>query len=258
MPSPEHDARELVQRVTDLSHLELLMRAEQPIKMRQLQHLEELTRRREAREPLQYLLSPIEWADLQLNVSPAALVPRPETEMLLALALQTVQSWAAPRVLDVGTGTGALALGVKQACPAAQVTGSDISSAALALARRNAVLNTLDVTFMQADLLAGLSGPCEVLLSNPPYLPEADQAQAQPEVRFDPALALYGGPDGLSLARRLCEDVPRVLAPGGVLWLELDPRNVGVLAAELGAAGWMTEIHPDLTGRERFLKAQRI
>lgn len=256
VPSPETDAREIVQRVANLSQLELLMRSEQRVEVRQLQHLEQLTCRREAREPLQYLLSPIEWADLRLNVSPAALIPRFETEVLLTLALRTLPSWAAPRVLDVGTGTGALALGVKQACPAAQVMGSDISPEALALARRNAVLNELDVMFLQADLLVGLSGPYDVLLSNPPYLPDADRAGAQPEVSFDPELALYSGPDGLSLARRLCEDTPRVLAPGGVMWLELDPRNVGVLAVELGAAGWATEIHPDLTGRERFLRAK--
>ncbi|GAA4005168.1 peptide chain release factor N(5)-glutamine methyltransferase [Deinococcus rubellus] len=258
VPSPETDAREIMQRVANLSRLELLMRGEQPIKVRQLRHLEQLTRRREAREPLQYLLSPIEWADLHLNVSPAALIPRPETEVLLALALQTLQRWAAPRVLEVGTGTGALALGVKQARPEAQVMGSDISPEALALARRNAQLNNLDVAFVQADLLTGLSGPYDLLLSNPPYLPDTDRAEAQPEVSFDPELALYSGPDGLDLARRMCQDAPRVLAPGGTLWLELDPRNVEVMAAELRAAGWSAEVHPDLTGRQRFLTARQV
>jgi len=257
VPSPEHDAREIVQRVSDLSRLELLMRGEQAVEVRQSQRLEELTRRREAREPLQYLLSPTEWADLHLHVSPAALIPRPETELLLRLALQSLPGRAAPRVLDVGTGTGALALGVKQARPEAQVTGSDISPGALALARRNAQLNHLDVTFVEADLLAGLSGPYDLLLSNPPYLPESDRAQVQSEVSFDPALALYSGPNGLDLARRLVEDAPRVLAPGGTLWLELDPRNVEMLAAELRTANWVAEVHPDLTERGRFLRANR-
>ncbi len=257
VPSPEYDAREMVQRVASLSHLDLLMRGDQPVEVRQWQHLEDLTRRREAREPLQYLLSPIEWADLHLHVSPAALIPRPETELLLTMALRSLPGWAAPRVLDVGTGTGALALGVKQVRSDADVTGSDISLEALALARRNAQLNTLDVAFVQADLLTGLSGPYDLLLSNPPYLPETDRAGAQPEVRFDPALALYSGPEGLDLARRLVHDAPRVLAPGGTLWLELDPRNVEVLAAEACAANWTAEVHPDLTGRGRFLKANR-
>ena len=209
--------------------------------------------RRAAREPLQHLLGSVEWGGVHLKVSPAALIPRFETEVLLSVALEELGRWAAPRVLDVGTGTGALALGVKQARPEADVTGSDLSVEALTLARQNAEFNSLDVTFVQADLLSGLSGPYDLLLSNPPYLPEADQEEAQPEVRFDPALALYSGPDGLTLARRLCADAPRVLAPGGVLWLELDPRNVGVLADELRAAGWKRRGSPGLDGLAALL-----
>lgn len=258
VPSPEYDAREIMQRVTGLSRIELLTRSEQPIKMRQLQQFERLTRRREAREPLQHLLGEVEWGDVRLRVSPAALIPRPETEVLLVLALEQLIGLSCPRVLDVGTGTGALALGVQRARPDAEVTASDVSAQALELARQNADLNGLAVSFVQADLLAGLSGPYDLLLSNPPYLPEADQQDAQPEVQHDPALALYSGPDGLTLARHLVAAAPQVLACGGVLLLELDPRNVDVLAAELKAVGWHTELFPDLTGRRRFLLARPL
>ncbi|WP_404825765.1 peptide chain release factor N(5)-glutamine methyltransferase [Deinococcus detaillensis] len=255
VPSPEADARELVQRATGLSRLELLMGSEQPLKARELWQLEHLTQRREAREPLQHLLGEVEWGDLRLRVSTAALIPRPETEVLLVLALAQISAKPSPRVLDVGTGTGALALGIKRARVDAEVTASDISGEALELARQNADLNGLTVTFVQADLLAGLSGPYDLLLSNPPYLPDADQALAQPEVQHDPVLALYSGPDGLTLARRLVAAAPRVLASGGVMLLELDPRNVEVLAAELSAAGWSVQVHPDWVGRQRFLLA---
>ena len=255
LPSPEVDARELVMLALGFSRTELLTRAGQVLSADEWQVLDALTRRREAREPLQHLLGEIEWAGLRLRVSPAALIPRPETEGLLLLALGHLRSRDNPRVLDVGTGTGALALGFKQLRPDAEVTASDISGEALALARQNAERNGLDVSFVQADLLTGVSGPFELLLSNPPYLPQSDALAAQPEVAYDPALALYSGPDGLMLARRLMADAVRVLAPGGGAVLELDPRNVGVLAAELSASGWNAEVHRDLSGRERFLSA---
>ncbi|WP_245896041.1 peptide chain release factor N(5)-glutamine methyltransferase [Deinococcus irradiatisoli] len=258
VPSPEVDARELVQHALKLGRSGLLTQAGRKLSGEEQRVLGELARRRAVREPLQHLLGEVEWAGLRLKVSPAALVPRFETELLLTLALADLEAVPAPRVLDVGTGTGALALGVKQARPDAQVTASDLSAEALDLARQNAALSGLDVVFVQADLLGSLSGPYDLLLSNPPYLPDADQLQVQPEVGFDPPLALYGGPDGLALARRLAAGAPGVLAPGGVMWLELDPRNVGVLAAELVAQGWAAQVHPDLTGRPRCVSARRV
>ncbi|WP_293911932.1 peptide chain release factor N(5)-glutamine methyltransferase [Deinococcus sp.] len=256
LPSPEVDARELLGLVTALDTTGLVIRAAQVLSAEQTRRLEALARRREARQPLQHLLGVVEWAGLNLHVSPDALIPRPETEVLLELALDAAKHLVGPRILDVGTGTGALALGLKQARPDAAVTASDVSAPALALATRNAALNGLAVSFVQADLLTGLRGPYDLLVSNPPYLPAADEPGAQPEVRFDPALALYSGPDGLDLARRLVNQASGVLAPGGVMLLELDPRNVGVLAAELMGAGWRVRVHSDLTGRARFLEGR--
>lgn len=251
------DARELLLFVTGLGRTALVTRAEQLLSAEETQRLDILARRREAREPLQHLLGEVEWAGLRLRVSQGALIPRFETEVLLELALNALKDKAHPRILDVGTGSGALALGLKQARPDATVTASDLSAPALALAIRNAALNALDVTFVQADLLTGLRGPYDLLVSNPPYLPAGDQDGAQPEVRFDPELALYSGPDGLELARRLMLQALAVLAPGAVALLELDPRNVAVLADELERAGWHVDVRDDLTGRARFLEARR-
>ncbi|PYE55341.1 release factor glutamine methyltransferase [Deinococcus yavapaiensis KR-236] len=217
-----------------------------------LEILEPLARRREAREPLQHLLGEVEWGELTLKVSPAALIPRPETEVLLELVLQCLRGVAAPRVLDVGTGTGVLALGVKAARPDAVVLATDVSEDALELARENAARLELDVEFVLGDLTANLAGPFNAVVSNPPYLPDADAARAQPEVRHDPSLALYGGPDGLALARRLVLEAERLTTR---LALELDPRNVRVLASEM--TGWTVTVHPDLTGRDRFLLASK-
>lgn len=253
--SPDVDAQALVQQALSIGRAGLITQAERALSADELARLEALAARRLAREPLQHILGEVEWGGLRLRATPAALVPRPETEWLLHLALEALSGSAAPRVLDVGTGTGALALGLKLACPDAAVTASDISPAALDLARENAQLNGLDVAFLEADLLAGLSGPFDLIVSNPPYLPDSDRDAAQPEVRRDPELALYAGPDGLAVARRLVEQAKSALAPRGRLLLELDPRNVRALAGEMQVAGWMAEVLPDLTGRERFLSA---
>lgn len=257
LDSPLPEARLLLMHVLGLDWAGLVLASGRPLTPAQATQLESLTLRRLAREPLQHLLGEVEWGGLRLRVSPAALIPRPETETLLALAVEALAGVPGPQVLDVGTGTGALALGLQAARPDAVVSATDVSPEALALARENAAHTGLDVTFVQADLLEGVPGRYDLIVSNPPYLPDADRASAQPEVRHDPALALYGGPDGLTLARRLARQAPDRLWPGGVLLLELDPRNAPQLAAELTAAGWTARVQPDLTGRERFVWATR-
>lgn len=253
VPSPEVDARELVLLALGLDRTALLTRANDKIPTSDISKLMALLQRRAARIPLQHLLGVVEWGGVHLRTDARALVPRPETEVLLELGLRAAHGVVAPRVVDVGTGTGALALGMKRAIPGAEVWATDISADALALARENAGLNELDVNFSQGHLFAGLTGNFDLILSNPPYLPDSDQLTAQPEVQHDPALALYSGPDGLALPRQLVREAAGYLSPTGVLLLELDPRNVTVLAREM--QGWHTETLPDLTGRQRFLKA---
>ncbi len=258
VPSPLPEARALLMHVLGLDWAGLVLASGRVPSPAEAEHLEALTLRRLAREPLQHLLGEVEWGGLHLRVSPAALIPRPETETLLNLALEALADRENPLVLDVGTGSGALALGLRAARPDARVTATDISPEALALARCNAVHLGLEVRFMQADLLQDVSGRFHLIVSNPPYLPDADRERAQPEVRHDPDLALYGGADGLRLARRLVAQAPAHLEAGGALLLELDPRNVGVLAAEMTASGWSVQVQPDLTGRERFLRASPL
>lgn len=257
VPSPEVDARALVLHALNLSPTAFLLRGSEEVAGADAERLAELLGQRAARVPLQHLLGTVDWGGVQLRVDGRALIPRPETEWLLHLALTDLKGMGAPRVVDVGTGTGALALGVKMARPDAEVLGVDLSSEALALAGENAALNGLDVVFVESDLLADIPGPFDLILANLPYLPDADRAHAEPEVKHDPDLALYSGPDGLTLARRLIPQARISLAPAGVLWLELDPRNAPAFAAELCAQGWAAALHPDLTGRERFVRAQR-
>ncbi|WP_029477752.1 peptide chain release factor N(5)-glutamine methyltransferase [Deinococcus frigens] len=256
VPSPEVDARALVLHALDLSATAFLLRGTEEVGGADAERLAQLLRQRAARVPVQHLLGTVDWGGVQLRVDRRALIPRPETEWLLSLALADLRAVVAPRVVDVGTGTGALALGVQGARPDAAVLAGDLSADALALARENAALNGLDVEFVESDLLTSISGPFDLILANLPYLPEGDRAHAEPEVRHDPDLALYSGPDGLALARRLMPQARAALAPAGVLWLELDPRNAPALAAELCIQGWAAEVHPDLAGRERFVRAE--
>ena len=253
VPSPRVDAELLVAHVLGLDRAGLLLGRDRDVAPVALDRLEELARRREAREPLQHLLGEVEWGDLMVRVTPAALVPRPETEVLLHLVLDWLRHVPSPRVLDVGTGTGILALGVKHDRPDADVSATDLSPDALALARQNADRLGLDVRFVPGDLNAELHGPFDLVVSNPPYLPDGDALEVEPEVGHDPTLALYVGPDGLDVARRLIDVAAAILVSGGALALELDPRNVGVLAGEM--QGWETRIVPDLAGRPRFLLA---
>lgn len=257
VPSPEVDARMLVQETLHLSRTALLLGGNELVEGEAQARVLALIEQRSHRTPLQHLLGEVEWGGLRLKTDARALIPRPETEWLLHLVTQEVRGMglSQPRLADVGTGTGALALALAQAFPGAQVTATDLSPDALALARENATLNGLRVDFVQADLLAGLDGPFDLIVSNPPYLPDTDRQHTDPEVRFDPDLALYAGADGLALARPLAAQAASRLAPGGVLWLELDPRNAPALAAELSAAGWQAEVHADLTGRKRFVRA---
>lgn len=256
MPSPEADARALVLHTLGLGASALLTRGGEVVPEAEGERLAGVIERRAARVPLQHLLGEVEWGGVRLRTDARALVPRPETEWLLHLALEALRPVPAPRVLDVGTGTGGLALGVAAARPDATVTATDLSPGALTLARENAALNGLAVTLVEGSLLAGLPGPFNLIVSNPPYLPEGDRAGADPEVRHDPDLALYAGADGLEVARPLAAQARAALAPGGVLLLELDPRNAAPFASELRADGWRAEVLPDLAGRERFVRAR--
>src|SRR5579875_1710432 len=194
----------------------------------------DLVGRREAQTPLQYLTGHQEFFGLDLEVSPAVLIPRPETELLVEAVLHWVRDREAtgvsdPRILDVGTGSGAIALALAKQHPRAEVWAVDLSPAALAVAQSNASRLGLRkrVRFLQSDLLdvvkttATPAPRFDVVVSNPPYVPQADAPSLQPEVRdHEPHLALFAGADGLEIYRRLIPQAHAALRPGGLLALE--------------------------------------
>jgi release factor glutamine methyltransferase len=205
-----------------LDRVGLYVNFDKPLTDDELARVRELVARRARREPLQYLLGTQEFAGLDFLVTPAVLIPRHDTEVLLAEALRVAP--AAETVLDIGTGSGCLAISLAKQLPAAAVTAIDLSPEALVVAKQNAERNGVRVEFCQGSLLTPIAGRSFALMvSNPPYIPTADLAALQPEVReFEPLLALDGGPDGL--------DCYRVLIPAAVAHLE----HNGWLLVEIG------------------------
>lgn len=213
--------------------------------------------RRAAGEPLQYVLGSAAFMNITLRCDRRALIPRQDTETLVELALQRMKGHVHPRVLDLCTGTGAIGLAVKHERPDAQVTLTDISSGALALARENAGALGLEVSFRQGDLLAAVEGETfDFVLSNPPYLTGEDMHHLMREVRSEPSLALFGGEDGLDFYRRIAEGLAAALKEGGEALLEIGQGQQEDVMALLRAQGFRVEAHRDLCGIERVIHAR--
>lgn len=207
--------------------------------------------------PLQLLLGETEFYGLKLKVERGVLIPRPETEGLLEQALGYVQVEVETRVLDIGTGSGAIALAFKSMRPKATVWATDINPRALELARRNALELGLEVTFLEAPFTADLS-ELDLIISNPPYLPDNYREEAPPELAYEDPSALYAGLEGLDVARELLPHAWNALKPGGWLWLELAPENVYTLLAEATAQGWrQARVFRDLAQQPRYLACQK-
>ena len=227
------------------------------------ERLQSLLARRIGGEPLAYIVGTREFYGLNLRVDERVLIPRQETELLVDLALGAIAASRAARpvVMDVGTGSGAIALAIAANSPAARVFAADISAAALAVAKRNAnALGLADrVSFIRCDALAAARGHIDLIVSNPPYIPSADMANLQPEIKREPRLALDGGADGLDPFRRLARQASRALAPGGALIAELTPGQMDAaesIARTLIPRARRISRRQDLFGDDRALVAE--
>ena len=217
-----------------------------------------LIERRAGGEPVAYILGRKDFWTLELSVSPAVLVPRPETELLVERAL-LLRGGEQARVADLGTGSGAIALALASARPGWEIVATDISAAALAVARANAAaLGLAWVEMAQGDWLSGLRGRTfHLILSNPPYIAAADAALHQPELMREPRLALVADEDGLAALHRIIQDAPQHLEPGGWLLLEHGATQAAAVAGALVARGFaQVRSHRDLAGRERMTEGQ--
>jgi len=208
--------------------------------------------------PLQYLTGEQQFFDLVLGVAPGVFVPRPETEILVERTLDVIPEDASPTVVEVGTGTGAVALAIKRFRPSAGVTATDISEEAVAVARANASRHALDVEVLHGDLLsplpAELRGRVDVVVSNPPYVTEEEYESLPEEVRREPMEALVGGTD---VHARLAAESPEWLAAEGRLVMEIGESQGASVEELLGDGFEQVEVLPDLAGRDRVVRARR-
>lgn len=234
-----------------LTRLELYTRFDMPLSEEDVARLRSLVMRRGKREPLAYILGNQPFCSLKLRVGPGVLVPRPETEELIDLVLKALPV-GPQRVLDIGTGSGAIALALKQTRPELVVEAVDISEEALAFAQANADALGLAVAFRQADLSSGATPPYAAVVANLPYIGESERADCDPELTHEPSGALFAGDDGLREISRLLIDTARLLAPVGHLWLEHGWKQGAAIKSLAAGHGLACTIHPDLAGHDRF------
>lgn len=258
--NPRLDARILVAHVLNADTSVTFLRNDMPLTDAQNARLEQLVQRRIAREPVSRIVGQREFWGLPFEVTSATLDPRADTEVLVSAVIDHKHRYkAAPRILDLGTGTGCIMLALLHAIPDATGVAIDQSEEALQVARRNAVANNLAdrVQFARMSWAEALSGPFDIVVSNPPYLSADDMAQLSPEVRYDPARALFGGDDGLACYRAIIGDVRRVAQSPGLLALEVGLGQAGQVAALLEDAAFrVVEIRSDLAAIPRCLVAE--
>ncbi len=232
------EAEWLLCAATGLDRVGLYLNFEKPLNDQELTGFRALVARRGKREPLQHILGTQEFDGLSFEVSPAVLIPRHDTEVLIEEALRVVPH--AKTVLDIGTGSGCIAIALAHRLPQAVVVAVDLSTDALVVARHNAERNGVAVEFLLGSFLQPVAGRTfDLIASNPPYITTADLADLQPEVRdFEPRLALDGGQDGLDAYRVIIAEAPDFLNPGGWLLLELGAGQDGDVEALLVKAGF--------------------
>jgi release factor glutamine methyltransferase len=260
IPLPWLDAEILVAHVLKSSRERLHSHPERELTVAQRAQLRRLTSRRAARVPVPYLVGEREFYGHMFRVTPAVLIPRPSSELLVELAIDWLKANPrARRMIDLGTGSGAVAISVGKGVPQVRIEARDVSARALKVADENIAHYRLRrrITTVKGDLLRGAS-PADLILANLPYIPEALRRIRPKELDYEPALALDGGKDGLTLIRVALAQAPAILKPGGLVLFECDPAQTRRIV-RLAQGHWPTaqiSVHKDLTGLDRVVRIQ--
>ena len=257
---PRLNGELLLAGVLQLKRLDLYLQFDRPLQPSELAEFKARLLRRARREPLQYIDGEALFRELRLRVDRRALIPRPETEVLVGEVLAWARGRSDLHALDIGTGSGAIGLSLAFEGAFDRVVATDSSEAALALARENADRLGLEIILRHGSGFDSVEGDrFNVIVSNPPYIAEAERESLEPEVRdWEPAAALFSGPTGFELLEALIAGAPEHLRPGGLLALEIGSEQAGKVVGMIRATGRFNEpfIRNDLTGRERFVLAE--
>ena len=259
--SPRVDAEVLLAHCLGVERIRLYMDFDKPLHQEERARFRPAVKRRLGREPVAYIVGKREFWSLSLSVNRDVLVPRPETELLVEKALERIPDGEPKVVVDVGTGSGAVALAIAKEKPDARVHATDTCPGALTVARKNADQHEAEVTFHQGDLLEALPPDIrpDIIVSNPPYIAEAELEALEPEVRqWEPRQALAGGKDGLDLIRTLVSQAAQRLLPGGHLLLEIGHTQGESVSNLLKQKGFeAVEVHLDLAEKPRVVSGRR-
>ena len=255
--TPRLDAEVLLSHLLGEKRIYLYVHFDQPLTADELAKYKELVKRRTSGEPVAYICGEKEFMGLAFKVTPSVLVPQPDTETLVEAAIERLRGKNSPRIADICTGSGAIAIALAHYLPESSIVATDISADAVSIAKENAETLGLSerVQFFEGDLLAPLTGETfDAIVSNPPYIPDADIESLPREVRAEPRLALDGGADGLDFYRRLLGESATLLNDGGFLAVECGDTQAGAIA-EMAASGGFgkEEIVRDLADKERVV-----
>lgn len=258
-PDPEIDARWMVEDVLGMTRADLKFEGEREVSLKQQERLNAMLTRRADGEPVQYIIERADFMGLAFHVDQRVLIPRQDTETLVEQALIALSGMGEADVLDMCTGSGCVGLSLKSLAPRAQVTLTDVSRDALDVARLNAERLSVDAEFKLGDLFAAVGKQrFDMITANPPYIPHDELPELQREVRHEPMIALDGGKDGLTIYRRIAQDAPRHLNPGGMIYLEVGIGEaeavLGLLKINLNCAD--SGIFKDLNGIDRVVWAK--
>jgi release factor glutamine methyltransferase len=263
--TPRLDAEILLAYARKCRRIELYTHFDEPLSEAERAVMRDLAKRRAKSEPVAYLVGHREFFSLDFRVTPDVLIPRPDTETLVMEVLDAARPLESPRVLDLGTGSGCIAVATAVNLPAARLTATDVSQAALAIARENAQTHKVAdrIRFLQGDLFAPLPAgeQFEIVASNPPYIADRERETLQNDVRrYEPPTALFAGPNGTEILFRIIDGAAARLTPGGTLLLEISPEQASAVRSRIESTGTYDEIRvlKDAAGLLRVARARKL